>query len=492
MPNTEKQRARLKRRLRKANLDSPEAKRSTLRRYISSDSSCDEDEGGTSTQRSLNMDADKWSFMLHRGFYRDIHAVLKEMNDNIKAAIDPPDMQLVYDAVMGKVKLSGGNKYKFSASEGLAHILGVPPNVPVDRIDYAADITGGFSSLYVYTDIIEHQIVGDSSVPLLHCIPVRGETYEWVTVTYDKPHYMLMSKNHINTITIEIKTDQNQDIQFNLGKVVVRSNIANYAKTGLVNYPIASLFSQLDVTLGDRLISQSNNCYPYRAIIELLLNYGTDTLSTQFEAGGFYKDAYTTMEATLLGEGGNWGFRSRAVRTAASRKWDLMEPLHRDLFFQDKMLLNGVDVKIKLTRSKDEFCLMSGDDNEAYAVNILNASLFVKRVKVSPSVHLGHSEALLTSNAKYPVERVGMKVFSIAAGSLECNQENLFFLGQLPKKLVIGFVENAAFSGGYTNNPFNFKHFNVNFVALYVDGVQVPAKPLQPDFANGICVREYM
>ncbi|GAA6072952.1 uncharacterized protein F54H12.2-like [Tachysurus ichikawai] len=37
------------------------------------------------------------------------------------------------------------------------------------------------------------------------------------------------------------------------------TNITNDAKVGVINYPIASLFSQVDVMLGDRLISQYSN-----------------------------------------------------------------------------------------------------------------------------------------------------------------------------------------------------------------------------------------
>ncbi|KYO39820.1 hypothetical protein Y1Q_0006698 [Alligator mississippiensis] len=99
--------------------------------------------------------------------------------------------------------------------------------------------------------------------------------------------------------------------------------------------------------------------------------------------------------------------------------------------------------------------------------------------------------ALLMANAKYPVDCMGMKVFSIPAGSRVSNQENLF-LGQLPKLIVIGFMDNDAFSRNYAKNPFNFKHYNINFVALYIDGDQTPTKPLQPDFENGNCMREYM
>nr|XP_048709003.1 uncharacterized protein F54H12.2-like [Caretta caretta] len=261
------------------------------------------------------------------------------------------------------------------------------------------------------------------------------------------------------------------------------------AEVGLVNYLVASIFSQLDVTFGDRLVSQSNNCYPYRAFIESVLNYSNDTLATQFSAGLFYKDTAGQQEDTDL-DGENLGFVRCAKLTAQSRTVELLGHLHSDLFFQEKRLLNGVDVKIKLTRSKDPFCLM-GSGTEGFKLRILSASLFVKKVRVAPSVRLGHAEALLTANAKYPVDRVGMKVFSIPAGSRVSNQENLF-LGQLPKMLVLGFVDNDAFSGSYAKNPFHFKHYDINFVALYVDGEQIPTKPLQPDFEAGRCVREYM
>ena len=37
----------------------------------------------------------------------------------------------------------------------------------------------------------------------------------------------------------------------------------------------------------------------------------------------------------------------------------MMGRLHVDLFFQDRYLLNGVDVKIRLVQSKDAFALMA-------------------------------------------------------------------------------------------------------------------------------------
>ncbi|XP_060092554.1 uncharacterized protein F54H12.2-like [Heteronotia binoei] len=220
------------------------------------------------------------------------------------------------------------------------------------------------------------------------------------------------------------------------------------------------------------------------------LNYSNDTLNTQFSAGLFYKYTAAQHESTAL-DGDNKGFVKRAALAAESRKIDLLGQLHSDLFFQEKLLLNGMDVKNKLTRSKDAFCLMVDDLNRGCKLNILSASLFVKKLRVAPGVCLGHAEVLFTANAKYPVDHVGIKVFRIPAGSCVSNQVNLF-LGQLPKLLVIELVDKEFFSGVHNKNPFNFRHYDINFFALYLDGEQVPTKPLQTNFEGGNCVREYM
>ncbi|XP_019375886.1 PREDICTED: uncharacterized protein F54H12.2-like [Gavialis gangeticus] len=447
-----------------------------------------------------------------------------------------------HDQAFRKVRLkSKDNSYGFYTHGELAYILGMLPGVSAKKTPFLADVTGGFNLLYVYTDIVEHQLVGEFSVPLLRCVPIRGANNEFVTITYDNPHYVPISQHYIDKISIEIKTDQNKHVSFHFAPtqtciekslyveiprlsaitksspldVFIPGNGKDYmdlnntllylcckivkgngtdldagAAVGLVNFPLASVFSQLDVILGDGLISQNNNCYPYRAFIESVLNYSNDTLATQFSASLFYKDTQGHHEMVAQ-DGDNQGFRRWANLTDRSKKIELLGHLHSDLFFQEKQLLNGMDVKIKLTRSKDAFCLMGTTAAGPCKLKITSASLSMKKVKVAPGIQLGHMEALLMANAKYPIDRMGMKVFSIPAGSCVSNQENLF-LGQLLKLIVIWFVDNDAFSRNYAKNPFNFKHYNINFVGLYVDGEKTPTKPLQPDFKNGKCATKYM
>ena len=92
--------------------------------------------------------------------------------------------------------------------------------------------------------------------------------------------------------------------------------------------------------------------------------------------------------------GDNRGLATRGTYARNSRIVELME-----LFFQEKLLLNGIDISLKFIWSKDEFSLMTAA-NVQYHVKIMSASVFVKKVSVVPMVCLAHSRALQHSNAK--------------------------------------------------------------------------------------------
>ncbi|XP_011312415.1 uncharacterized protein F54H12.2-like [Fopius arisanus] len=157
--------------------------------------------------------------------------------------------------------------------------------------------------------------------------------------------------------------------------------------------------------------------------------------------------------------------------------------IHCDVFNQNKFLLNGVDVRLRLVRSKDTFCLIDRTSKN-YKIAITEASLIVRRAKLSPGVLLAHAKTLAKTTAKYPLTRVEVKSFVLHRGTSGETIDNAI-LGQLPKRVILGFVDNASFNGDKTRNPYDFKNWGINFLILYVDGVQVPGRPLQPSFAGG-------
>ena len=92
---------------------------------------------------------------------------------------------------------------------------------------------------------------------------------------------------------------------------------------------------------------------------------------------------------------------------------------------------------------------------------------------------------------KYPIRRVVCKTFTVPAGHLDASHEKLFS-GQLPRRLVIGLIDNEAFNGHFEHNPFNFKHFSLNEIAIYLDGQQHAIKPLTTNFEEHEYVRAYL
>ena len=267
------------------------------------------------------------------------------------------------------------------------------------------------------------------------------------------------------------------------------NDLADDANVGPVNLFMHSLFSQVEISLNGTLITSSTNTYPYRAMLETLLSYGHDAKTSQLTSVLYYKDTAGKMDSVdFAAANANAGLATRRRLAQQSRVMDMMGRIHADIFFQDRYMLNEVGVKIKLIRSNDAFCVM-GD--AACKVKITHASLFVRKAKLMPSVFLAHAKALERGTAKYPIRRVVCKSFTIPQNYLDVNHEKLFS-GQLPTRIVIGLVDNRAFNGDRARNPFNFQHFGMNEIGLYMDGQQQHAvRPIQPNFTDGQYIRAY-
>ena len=166
---------------------------------------------------------------------------------------------------------------------------------------------------------------------------------------------------------------------------------------------------------------------------------------------------------------------------------DMMGRLHVDIFLKDRFLINGVDVKIRLVRSKDAFSLMAECQNPDYKVRIVEAILFARKAVLSPTVQMTHIKALAKGTAKYPLRPVDCTVYSIPQGAMSHTHENLF-LWTLSNRLILWCIDNDAYNGNYAKNPFNATN---NAINVYVDGRKVPAKPLQPNFENGSYIGSY-
>ena len=260
-----------------------------------------------------------------------------------------------------------------------------------------------------------------------------------------------------------------------------------------INNTLHSLFSQIDVSLNDVNVSSATTTYPYRAYIETHLNYGTDAKKSRLQAAMYFIDDNLTVSNPIPDSSSarNMGLKRRHGICTAKPTFDMIGPLHVDVFNQSKYMLNGVTMKVRMTRSKDSFVLMAKSDvTESFKVDILSAKLFVRKLKITPSLCLAHERILQQKTAKYPITRVECKVIHLPQGQKSFTHDNLF-LGQLPKRIVLGLVDNRAFNGDISLNPYNFQHCNLNYLAVHLDGQQVPWAPLQPSFSGSSYIRAF-
>ena len=264
---------------------------------------------------------------------------------------------------------------------------------------------------------------------------------------------------------------------------IIDANKTHIPTIGPVNNFLHSLFSQVDVYLNQTLVSPPNNNYAYRAYIETLLNYDQTAKDSHLGSVLWANDTSEQMDSFT----NNIGLKSRRDLFYDNRV-DLLGHLHSDIFNQEKLLINGVELRIRLVYSRNGFAIM--DLTGVCNYKITDASLLVRRVKISPGILIAHANMLAKTTAKYPITRVEVKNVVLHSGIQAESIDNVI-LGQLPKRIILGFVSNLAFNGNRKLNPFNFHNYFLNYLALYVDGVQIPSKALQPNYKNNKYIEAY-
>ena len=176
--------------------------------------------------------------------------------------------------------------------------------------------------------------------------------------------------------------------------------------------------------------------------------------------------------------------------TKASKIVKLHGRMHSDLFNQEKLILNGVDLMVKLHRHKPTFCLLSADTTPACKITIVDAILYVKKIELTPSVFNAINTVLNDKNAQYVITRTTPKVYTVPRGQQSQHIDNAF-LGEIPKCIAICLMDNVSYNGNYKKNPFNFQHYKLTQIGISVNGEEIPFMPLKLNFDDKLFVTAY-
>lgn len=247
------------------------------------------------------------------------------------------------------------------------------------------------------------------------------------------------------------------------------------------NYLLHSFFKQVEITIGDKIITMSSQNYPYRAYIETLLGCADTVKKTYLTAAKWYET--DTEKKEII----------KPSTVGAEKTISLKGRLHTDLTMQSRAMLGGLTIKIKLfPHDKPEFYMRAATGFK-FAVSIDSAYLEVHKAKVTKELFDGVNGVIRSSHipAKFPITRTIVKEFALSTTSLDHTIANMV-TGQLPRRAFFFMVDNEALNGSYSKDPFEFKNNGLIQLSTYVDGFQYPELPFTPDFTTNQFEDEYL
>ena len=91
-----------------------------------------------------------------------------------------------------------------------------------------------------------------------------------------------------------------------------------------------------------------------------MLSFGREAKDSQLSSVLWYQNTAGHFDERA---DANLGYLKRKQLAANSNQIEMMGRLHLDLAFQNRYLLNGVEIRIRLIRSKNHFCLHGDNAN---------------------------------------------------------------------------------------------------------------------------------
>ena len=166
------------------------------------------------------------------GYYDSIESLLKLIKDKI----EPEWTGFEYDKLTRRVTVSVDSEAKrVELSDQLAYVLGFEPGQKLvprhTTAQYPPDLRGGIDSIFVYCNILEPQIIGNTKAPLLRTVGVSGAYGDIVEKIFDLPHYIPLLQRYFSTVKISIYSDQGVPIPFMFGKCIAKLHFRQNKRT---------------------------------------------------------------------------------------------------------------------------------------------------------------------------------------------------------------------------------------------------------------------
>ena len=285
-------------------------------------------------------------------------------------------------------------------------------------------------------------------------------------------------------------------------KLTDANNVVQATRTVLANNLAHTLFKQISVRLNGTLLSPQTDTYHLTAFIETLLNNdkqdGEDLLAPQGwynclsvpsdgEGDEFTADQLNPAHADFAALANNQQkiILSRVKFLGGNRVILRFTPA-LEVFRLGKLLKPNVQIQIEMHLNDPS--LWSIRHNGAQLLRLteddISVRFFVQQVKVEDSVYRDLATTLNSGKrCTYPTVRSEIRTYAHPTDNRHFEADNPFH-GQVPNRVIVGFLKQTAFNGAVTENPFSFGKFNLKSLKLLVSGEEYPYETLELNHDN--------
>ena len=264
---------------------------------------------------------------------------------------------------------------------------------------------------------------------------------------------------------------------------VIATNQTKDITCSVVNNFIHSTVSKITYQLNDFQMGDSApKSYSYRAYMDNLLSFSKGAKEQSLKYHGFEQDTPGSFEDVnkLTASNTNSGFKKRSELFCTPNFFHFSVKLRIDLANIDQFLQPGVQMRFEIERNSDAFALLSdvGDD-VTFEFEIKDSTIEFDKMIPTPE-YLNHFEKnILQEPLIYSYDKSQIHYFPYSANVNDLSIYSMFHTDKLPSYLVFGLVDNDAFDGSVSKNPYNFKHFDLKEFYLLVNGISVPTQPVK-------------
>ena len=268
------------------------------------------------------------------------------------------------------------------------------------------------------------------------------------------------------------------------------TDIGDDDNVSIVNMAPYALFANLEVFAnGIPVVHNSKRNYMYVTYLTEHISYCNEAKKTWMVLHGFMEDTPGKQTITDI-TGDNIGLKNRQKWIKGSRKMGFSIPIHSAINFSERLFPPNVEYKISFERGSDDFVLLCKDATTKYKIKISDLELEARKIICSPEVVKYHAESINKTNIKYPLSVMRVHEEPINSGTTKIVLSNVV-RGKLPNQIIIGLVNQEAFKGSVTKNPYNFQHYNLSEFFCTINGTPFPQTPIKADFTGNNVVRLY-